>query len=147
RLVPRQVLETGQVGREGFAGLEIEVESHEVLVLGQQVLRAWIIRIGEEGLGRIGVAEVDESLDLLDHMGGPHIADQGRLDLVADKIAGNGGMAAKAMNGLEQEAIRLRQGAALADEVDVLGPGDGHEDPQSLLGAGVEKVEGGNLEK
>ena len=145
RLIAREILEPSQVGGETFAIFEIQIEGHKVLIPREQILGARIIRVSEKRARVVRMTEIDETFKLLEDLPFSHPADQGRLDLVPDKIPSQRGMPAEPVDRLQEQLIRPGEHPGFFREVNMLRPRQRDKDPQAIAGALMHEEERRNL--
>ena len=135
----REVVQTGEVGLEAIARLEIDVEAHEVEERQPQVLGGRVVHVRDEAVGILRLHDSCETLEVALDPPRPEPAHDLRRDLVAERVAEEGGMAG---TGAYLGAHDLRDvGRALPidQEADVLLGRETDHDAQAVLRGEVEQ--------
>jgi hypothetical protein len=135
RQFARDVLEPRQVAAEDGGFVQVHVEANEVDVAGLEVFGGREVRERDEAIWRLRLGHrhqfVDELLDLLG-AAEPHDV---RRDFVDDADGEHRRVVAAGAGAVAHRLVRLPRHLRVADEREVLGPGDVQEDLQpELLG-------------
>ncbi len=136
-LVVGEVLEAQEVVFKVALVVQVDVERAEIDVLGQEVFRGRIARVGIERGGVDGAREVDQVFEEFGHAPHAQPADHGGGDLVADEVAEHGRVAPVRADGVAHGVFDLFADRAVVEKLDVLGPGDRDQHEQPGLGEQV----------
>ncbi len=132
RFVASQVLQTVQVAGQGLRLLEVKVHRQKIGVARDQVLRARIGGVAEQACRGKRARPVDQALQKALHPGRSEPAHQGLFNLVADQETDDAGLVAEPAHRLQHRRLDARTAAAVAQEIDMVRPGQANQQPQAV---------------
>ena len=139
RLVLREVLQPGEVAVEVVLPVQVNIECREVAILRQQVFGGRITGIREQRPRVRLPADRDQFLDELCDLPCAEPANHRRWNLIADEVAENCRMPGVLGNTLPNRFASGGPDFRIAQEFQMLRPGDRHQHPDPPRGTKVQE--------